>query len=127
MSLAKLLLRLLLPLSLAACALGQIGAVVHPTVSGSVDIRTGDVMARWNPDRCVSGDRAYFLGLEFHSSADSQSLRAWREPDGKRSCFGPRTTIARACTPRIAIASNSTCIRPAGASTRFANLPDPWK
>jgi len=83
MNRAKLLLPMLLPLPLAACALGQLGAVVHPTVSGSVDIRNGDIVVRWNPDRCASGDRAYFLGLDFHSSTDSQSLRAWREPGGQ--------------------------------------------
>lgn len=102
MSVAKLLLPALLPLSLAACALGQIGAIAHPTVSGSVDVRTGDVVARWSPDRYVSGDRGYFLGLEFHSSADSQSLRAWREPDGRAvvlwtSDHGPMTLHASDC------------------------------
>jgi hypothetical protein len=83
MSRAKSLMPLLLPLLLSACALGQIGAVAHPTVSGGVEVKTGDVMARWNPDRCVSGDRSYFLGFEFRSGTDSQALRAWREPGGE--------------------------------------------
>ena len=71
----------LLPV-LAGCALGQIGGVIRPTVSGGLSVHRPDgTQTHWTPDRCVSGDLNYFLGMDFFG-ADSQ-LRAIREPTGE--------------------------------------------
>ena len=71
---------LFLPLLLSACALAQVGAVMHPTVSGSLVVRQSDGSETlWTPDRCASGDRSYFLGFEFASSQDQSQLRTVRE------------------------------------------------
>jgi hypothetical protein len=70
-----------LPLLLSACALGQVGAVVHPTISGSILVRQADgAELRWTPDRCASGDRGYFVGFDFLSSKDAGQLRALSDP-----------------------------------------------
>ena len=67
-----------LPLLLSACVLGQVGAVIHPTVSGSLIIhQTDGTDVHWTPDRCISGDLGYFLGFDFVSSQDQRTLRAW--------------------------------------------------
>ena len=72
-----------LPL-LHACTLGQIGAVVHPTVNGTLLVRGADGAQRqWTPEHCASGDLDYFLGLDFSSVPDGQRLRAIREPTGE--------------------------------------------
>lgn len=68
---------------LAGCALGQIGAVMHPTVAGSLDMRPADgAPSQWTPDRCASGDWNYFLGFDFSATHDPGQLRAIREPAG---------------------------------------------
>jgi hypothetical protein len=70
-----------LPLLLSACALGQVGAVVHPTISGSILVRHADgAELRWTPDRCASGDRGYFVGFDFLSSQNSGQFRALVDP-----------------------------------------------
>lgn len=61
---------------LAACAAAQLGGVIHPTVSGSIRIDRGGSASEWSPDRCVSGDLAYFAGFDFQSSRDGAQLRA---------------------------------------------------
>jgi len=67
-----------LPFLLTACVLGQVGAVMHPTVSGSLIIHQADgAEVHWTPDRCISGDLGYFLGFDFVSSQDQRTLRAW--------------------------------------------------
>jgi len=83
MTLRALLICCALPL-LHACALGQIGAVVHPTISGAFLVRGVDgTQTQWVPDRCSSGDLSYFLGLDFGSAQDGHRLRAVREPTGE--------------------------------------------
>ena len=73
-------LAILLPV-LAACAATQVGSVMHPTVSGSLMIGDNDSSTtEWSPDRCVSGDRAYFAGFDFASSHDAGQLRAALTP-----------------------------------------------
>jgi len=68
---------------LAGCALGQIGAVMHPTVAGRLDLRRADgSQSEWTPDRCASGDWNYFLGFDFSSAQDQSQLRAISEPAG---------------------------------------------
>jgi len=68
-------------LLLGACAVTQVGDVMHPSISGSLDIRAADgSRTRWTPDRCVSGDLAYFAGFDFLSSQDSGHLRAALDP-----------------------------------------------
>ncbi len=68
-------------LLLGACAVTQVGDVMHPSISGSLDIRAADgSQTRWTPDRCVSGDLAYFAGFDFLSSRDSGHLRAALDP-----------------------------------------------
>jgi hypothetical protein len=70
-----------LPLLVGACAVTQGGGVIHPTISGSVVLRTVDGrQTRWTPDRCVSGDLAYFAGFDFLSTRDSGHLRALLDP-----------------------------------------------
>jgi len=71
----------LLPLALAACALGEVGGVAHPTLTGSVNVRLADGSeSRWTPDRCVSGDLEYFVGFDFLSPAQDHQLRALLDP-----------------------------------------------
>jgi hypothetical protein len=68
-------------LLLGACAVTQVGSVMHPAISGSLDIRAADgSQMRWTPDRCVSGDLAYFAGFDFLSSRDTGHLRAALDP-----------------------------------------------
>jgi hypothetical protein len=68
---------------LGGCAIGQIGAVIHPTVTGSLSVLRADgTSTQWTPDHCTSGDVSYFLGMDF-SAADSRRLRAIREPTGE--------------------------------------------
>jgi len=68
-------------LLLGACAVTQVGSVMHPAISGSLDIRAADgSQIRWTPDRCVSGDLAYFVGFDFLSSRGSGHLRAALDP-----------------------------------------------
>jgi hypothetical protein len=70
-----------LPLALGACALGEVGGVTHPTLSGSVIVRLADGSeSRWTPDRCVSGDLEYFVGFDFLSQAHDHQLRALLDP-----------------------------------------------
>jgi hypothetical protein len=70
-----------LPLLLSGCVLGQVRAVMNPTVSGGVLVHQVDGSdARWTPDRCVSGDLEYFLGFDFLSSKDAGQLRAFSDP-----------------------------------------------
>ena len=65
----------------AACAASQIGGVMHPTVSGSIMVSRADgSTGEWSPDRCVSGDLAYFAGFDFVSSRDAGHLRAALTP-----------------------------------------------
>jgi len=72
---------ILLPLLLADCAMTQVGGVMRPTVSGSIVVRDPDGSQRsWAPDRCVSGDLAYFVGFDFLSTRDDGHLRAALEP-----------------------------------------------
>jgi len=68
-------------LLLGACAVTQVGSVMRPAISGSLDIRAADgSQIRWTPDRCVSGDLAYFVGFDFLSSRGSGHLRAALDP-----------------------------------------------
>jgi len=68
-------------LLLGACAVTQVGSVMHPSISGGLDIRAADgSQTRWTPDRCVSGDLAYFAGFDFLSSQDPGHLRAALDP-----------------------------------------------
>jgi len=70
-----------LPLLLSACVIGQVGAVIHPTVSGGLLLRdAAGTETRWTPDRCASGDLNYFLGFDFSSSSDSSALRVVKQP-----------------------------------------------
>lgn len=71
----------ILPLLLAGCAMTQVADVMHPTISGSVVVRSADgVEVRWTPDRCRSGDYAYFVGFDLLSARDQGYLRAVLEP-----------------------------------------------
>jgi hypothetical protein len=77
----KRLAPILLPLLLSACVLGQVGEVMHPTVSGSLIVHRADGSElRWTPDRCASGDLEYFVGFNFLSSKDAGQLRALLDP-----------------------------------------------
>jgi hypothetical protein len=68
----------LLPLALGACGVTK---VMHPTVSGSIVVTDADgARAQWSPDRCVSGDLAYFAGFDFLSTHDGGHLRAALHP-----------------------------------------------
>ena len=68
----------LLSLALGACGVTQ---VMHPTVSGSIVVTGSDgAQAQWAPDRCVSGDLAYFAGFDFLSTHDGGHLRAALHP-----------------------------------------------
>ena len=70
-----------LPLLLSACVLGQIGQIMHPTVSGSLIVHKADGNElRWTPDHCASGDLEYFVGFDFLSSKDAGQLRALLDP-----------------------------------------------
>lgn len=69
----------LVPL-LAGCATGQLAAVIHPTISGTIVVGSGGAETRWRPDQCRSGDRAYFAGFDFASSSDGARLRVVLEP-----------------------------------------------
>ena len=70
-----------LPLLLSACAMTEVGGVMHPTVSGDVVVRGPDGSElHWAPDRCVSGDLAYFAGFDFLSTHDEGRLRAALDP-----------------------------------------------
>jgi len=80
----RLLTIVLGPMVLSACALGQVGAVIHPTVSGSLVVRDANgVETRWTPDRCTSGDLGYFLGFDFSTTGDQTRLRVMRQPTGE--------------------------------------------
>ena len=71
----------LLALLLSGCAMTQVGDVMHPTISGSIVLRRMDgTDLRWNPDRCVSGDVALFVGFDFLSTHDEGHLRVVLEP-----------------------------------------------
>lgn len=72
---------LMSPLLLSACVLGQVGPVMHPTVSGSLLVHRADgSQLRWVPERCASGDREYFVGFDFLSAQDAGHLRALLDP-----------------------------------------------
>jgi hypothetical protein len=80
-----------LPLALGACGVTQ---VMHPTISGSIVVTGADgTPAQWSPDRCVSGDLAYFAGFDFLSTRDSGHLRAALNPiDGPAVRWNPGST-----------------------------------
>jgi hypothetical protein len=89
-------------LLLAACAMSHIGGVIRPTISGSIIVTGTTGAQRWSPDRCVSGDLAYFAGFDFLSSHDGGHLRAALNPiDGpavrwtSSAATGQRAVIAR--------------------------------
>ena len=86
----------LLPLLLAGCAVAQVGSVMHPTVSGAIDVQhTDGTVLHWTPDRCSSGDVALFVGFDFLSTYDQGHLRVVVEPiDGPavRWTYGDATT-----------------------------------
>ena len=68
-------------LLLSACAATQVLDVMHPTVTGSIELRHADGQPlHWAADRCVSGDLAYFMGFDFHSKQDGAVLRALADP-----------------------------------------------
>ena len=68
-------------LLLTACAATQVVNLMHPTVSGAIEVRTADGQTlHWAADRCVSGDLAYFAGFDFHSNQDGALLRAIADP-----------------------------------------------
>ena len=68
-------------LLLGACAVTQVGSVMHSSISGSLDMRAADgTLMHWTPDRCVSGDLAYFAGFDFLSSHEAGHLRAALDP-----------------------------------------------
>jgi hypothetical protein len=70
-----------MPLLLTACVMAQAGGVMHPSISDSLDFRAADgTQTHWTPDRCVSGDLAYFAGFDFLSSHDVGHLRAALDP-----------------------------------------------
>ena len=72
---------LLIPILVAGCAVAQIGAVMHPTISGSIVLHRPDGSElRWTPDRCQSGDVEYFVGFDFLSSSNNIQLRALLDP-----------------------------------------------
>lgn len=80
---AKVLLASIVPAMLAGCGLGQIRAVLHPTITGEMNILTADAApVRWAPDRCASGDWNYFLGFDFSSAQDHEQLRVIKDPAG---------------------------------------------
>ena len=96
-----------LPL-LGACAVSQVGGVMHPTLSGSLSVRHADgVVTPWSPDRCVSGDLAYFAGFDFLSSQDGGQLRAAVQP-----IDGPvvRWSGAASSAPRIVRATDCSVL-----------------
>jgi hypothetical protein len=67
-----------LPLALGACGVTN---VLHPTISGSIAVTGADgAKEQWSPDRCVSGDLAYFAGFDFLSTRDAGHLRATLNP-----------------------------------------------
>ena len=69
---------IVLPLLSSACA---VTAVMHPTISGSITVTgAGGSPEQWSPDRCVSGDLAYFAGFDFLSTHDQGHLRAALNP-----------------------------------------------
>jgi hypothetical protein len=67
-------------LLLGGCAVGQIPGVLNPTLNGGIVVRNGGAETRWTPDRCLSGDRAYFAGFDFASTRDGARLRAALDP-----------------------------------------------
>ena len=68
---------------LSGCALSQIGAVIHPTVAGTLSMRGADgTETRLALDRCKSGDWNYFLGFDFSAALDQGQLRAIKDPAG---------------------------------------------
>jgi hypothetical protein len=72
---------LFVPLLVAGCAVSQFGALMHPTISGSLVLHHADGSEqRWVPDRCQSGDVEYFVGFDFLSSGDNGQLRAVLDP-----------------------------------------------
>ena len=95
-------------LLLTACAATQVLDVVHPTVTGSIELRSaGRQPMHWAADRCVSGDLAYFMGFDFHSSQDAALLRALVDPlegaivrwmPAHESGLAPFTLRAKDCT-----------------------------
>ena len=71
----------LLALLLADCAVTQVAGVVHPTISGSIDLRRADgTRLHWTPDQCSSGAHALFVGFDFLSTLDDGHLRVVLEP-----------------------------------------------
>jgi len=83
------------PLLLGGCVVGQIPAVMHPTIEGGIVVRNGTSETRWTPDGCRSGDRAYFAGFDFVSSRDGARLRAALSPiDGPAVAWMPASTGA---------------------------------
>lgn len=96
-----------LPLLFGACTAAQVGGVIHPRISGNVVVRTVDgKQTRWTPDRCVSGDLAYFAGFDFLSTRDSGQLRAPLDP-----IDGPviRWTMADGSGPSALILRRMQC------------------
>lgn len=67
-------------LSLLASACADVGGVMRPTISGGIDLTDAAGTRRWSPDRCVSGDVAYFAGFDFQSTRDAAKLRAALDP-----------------------------------------------
>jgi len=66
---------------LAGCAIADVGGVIHPAITGALTITDSDgSQTHWAPDRCVSGDLAYFAGFDFLSSHDTGHLRAALNP-----------------------------------------------
>ena len=99
----------LLPMLLAGCAMTEVGGVLHPTVSGSLSVRNPDGRElHWTPDRCISGDLAYFSGFDFLATADDSRLRAALDP-----IEGPvvRWTSTAAGVQQSAILRSADCAR----------------
>ena len=95
-------------LLLGGCAATQVLDVMHPTVTGSIELRIGSGPSlQWAADRCISGDLSYFMGFDFHSSQDAGLLRALVDPlegaiirwmPAPQSGLTPATLRAKDCT-----------------------------
>jgi hypothetical protein len=99
----------LLPILLVGCAVTEVGGVMHPTLSGDIVVRGPDGSElHWKPDRCVSGDLAYFAGFDFLSTRDEGHLRAALDP-----IDGPvvRWTSATTGAPQSIVLRRIDCTR----------------
>ena len=96
----------LLALLLADCAMTQVAGVMHPAISGDIDLRRADgTGVHWIPDRCSSGDHALFVGFDFLSTHDDGHLRVVLVNSLFRSCkFGSRDVGRLALRRRDALA-----------------------